>query len=501
MNHYVEHILTFNEDYKNDDDLGAFVSYFDKKIKKLNKNHDASMDNSVVNYYNEKLKKYKGLFKKTYHIEYEEYQKISDYFTKKSKILLCAPSNYPVFNLRNKLEYYGLKAIQVIAISKEEEYKDYPGTLRFETDKVLSEDTKYLETVSELENEERKPDPNTNLIEKLKRNLNNIKLSVQEEIISKYNIVCCTCITSSIRPLLHFKFEFVIVDEATQALEPEIVMSVLKGAKHLVLAGDRHQLGSIISSSRAKNLGLDNSMIERFEDISVPYTMLSTQYRMDPIISEFSNATFYNNRIENFYDSYNFYDFCFPDPVEGPIFFYNVHSNEEISGSGSSYVNRYEAKAIVSLINYFQENDIPSNEVGVITFYDGQRGFLEEYLDLNLDRKYYKDIEVMSVDASQGREKSFIILSCVRSNENIGVGFLNEYRRLNVAMTRAKYGLVVCGNAGTLLKDPLWTDLLKFFDDDELVYSGELHNLEKENLRIESSYRIHNNRKRRYKDD
>ena len=69
-----------------------------------------------------------------------------------------------------------------------------------------------------------------------------------------------------------------------------------------------------------------------------------------------------------------------------------------------------------------------------------------------LNTKLYQEVEIASVDAFQGREKDIIIISCVRSNEHQGIGFLSDPRRLNVALTRAKYAIIVVGNPRILCK-------------------------------------------------
>jgi regulator of nonsense transcripts 1 len=86
-----------------------------------------------------------------------------------------------------------------------------------------------------------------------------------------------------------------------------------------------------------------------------------------------------------------------------------------------------------------------------------------------LFKDLYTGVEVASVDAFQGREKDYIVLSCVRSNEHIGIGFLTDARRLNVALTRAKYGLVIIGNARLLSRFPLWRQLLAHFESKGLL--------------------------------
>ena len=89
-----------------------------------------------------------------------------------------------------------------------------------------------------------------------------------------------------------------------------------------------------------------------------------------------------------------------------------------------------------------------------------------------LRQQLYAEIEVASVDSFQGREKDFIILSCVRSNDKAGIGFLNDPRRLNVAMTRARNGLVIVGNPKVLSRQPLFHDLLRHFRENECLVEG-----------------------------
>lgn len=92
------------------------------------------------------------------------------------------------------------------------------------------------------------------------------------------------------------------------------------------------------------------------------------------------------------------------------------------------------------VVTRFLQCGVGPSSLGVITPYEGQRAHVTAVMLRNgtLRQEVYRDIEVSSVDAFQGREKDFIILSCVRSNEHQGIGFLSDPRRLNVALTRAK---------------------------------------------------------------
>ena len=152
---------------------------------------------------------------------------------------------------------------------------------------------------------------------------------------------------------------------------------------------------------------------------------------------------------------------------------------EEISSSGTSYLNRTEAANVEKVVTRLLKSKVPPDSIGIITPYEGQRAYVVQYMQFNgsMQQKLYQELEVASVDAFQGREKDFIILSCVRANEHQGIGFLNDPRRLNVALTRAKFGVIIIGNAKVLSRQPLWHKLLKDSQDQGLLVEGPLNNL------------------------
>merc|ERR1712176_1660894 len=172
-------------------------------------------------------------------------------------------------------------------------------------------------------------------------------------------------------------------------------------------------------------------------------------------------------------------DFNWPVPSK-PMFFYSISGMEEISASGTSYLNRTEASYVEKVVTHLLRLGVTPAQIGVITPYDGQKKYVQEYMRRAgpLATTLYEAIEVASVDAFQGREKDFILVSCVRSSETQGIGFLSDPRRLNVALTRARLGIVLLGNPRVLGKNPLWAALLLHFKEYDCLVEGPLNNLQ-----------------------
>merc|ERR1719482_1347598 len=102
--------------------------------------------------------------------------------------------------------------------------------------------------------------------------------------------------------------------------------------------------------------------------------------------------------------------------------------------------------------------------IGIVTPYAAQKALIEGLLRSEgfVDANQKLLVETNSIDGFQGREKDVIIFSAVRSNEAGSVGFLHDWRRINVILTRARRGLIVIGNRETLQCDIYWGNWLKW---------------------------------------
>lgn len=142
---------------------------------------------------------------------------------------------------------------------------------------------------------------------------------------------------------------------------------------------------------------------------------------MHPALSQFPSSVFYEGSLQNGVNPSDRSASGFNWPVpDKPMFFYKCHGQEEIASSGTSYLNRAEAAVVEKITTRLLKAGVKPEQIGIITPYEGQRSYLVQFMQFNgpLHTKLYQDVEVASVDAFQGREKDYIILSCVRANEH-----------------------------------------------------------------------------------
>lgn len=237
------------------------------------------------------------------------------------------------------------------------------------------------------------------------------------------------------------------------------------------IIGDHKQLAPIITSEEAGRQGLSMSLFERLIETSkVPSVMLDVQYRMHPDLSEIPNSIFYNSQLVDgcrsstgtLLSGYTPPHSSFIRKDSALAFVNHEHSETR---DGESTLNEGEAQVIMAMIaDLFKKNeDIKGGDIGIVSPYVAQT--LELLQLINRDyywRRHFEgilgpdrvhelgDIEVKTVDGFEGREKQVIILSLTRSNERGFIGFLDDPRRANVGLTRAKRCLMVVGNARTL---------------------------------------------------
>lgn len=268
---------------------------------------------------------------------------------------------------------------------------------------------------------------------------------ITDELLSKHKIIASTNATSGCDLLNEMHFDWGIIDEAAQASLPSAMIPIIK-CNRFVLIGDHFQLPPVVLNREAKELKLDRSLMDYLVE-EYPYFLskLSVQYRMHYKINNLVSGMFYRGELIPHKSVAN------RTVLDGPIIETKTVLGEEMMQKDSkSLYNLEEIEAVKLEVENLFERGIKPDQIAIISPYKAQAKRLQKEL---------KDIEVDTVDAFQGREKDVVIISFVRSNDQNIMGFLTDFRRLNVSISRAKSKLILIGNLPMLRHHAMYNKL------------------------------------------
>ncbi|MFT5166827.1 MAG: ATP-dependent RNA/DNA helicase IGHMBP2 [Saprospiraceae bacterium] len=398
-------------------------------------------------------------------------------------ILVTAPSNTAVDLLTERIANEGLRVVRIGNISRVDE-----NLIMHTVDAQLAAhpESKNIKKVkiqaAELRRSARKFkrkfgfEERNNRKELLKEAkelsswANHLEERLIDQILSSANVITATLVGASSNILKKIKFKTVIIDEAAQALEPASWIPIIRSSR-VILAGDPLQLPPTIKSFKAKSQGLGKTLIEKGIERLPNISLLKLQYRMNETIMGFSNQQFYNNVL--------LADTSVAKRQIGdtsPLVFIDTAGcsfDEVISPNTQSKHNPDEfnilREHLYQLAAYFKNEEYP--EIAIISPYREQVIYIKQNIAED-ELLSPLPIRVGTIDGFQGQESDIVYISLVRSNGEGEIGFLKDYRRMNVAMTRAKRKLVIIGDSATIGGDNFYAAFLDYCDKHGLYQSA-----------------------------
>ncbi len=288
------------------------------------------------------------------------------------------------------------------------------------------------------------------------------------EILHGAQVIACTLVNASHPVLDQLTFRTVVVDEAAQALQPACWIAVSK-ARRVILAGDPYQLPPTVKSVKAQKGGFGITLLEKCLEHIPQVNFLDVQYRMNEAIMQFSNQQFYGGQLRADSSVVN-WELGLPDlrPVQfidtagcGFAEAMNTETGSKFN-EGEVFIFR---EHFLQLTTALSTQNLPLPSIAVISPYRAQCSHLKETLEEDdSTNAYLSHLDINTIDAFQGQERDVVYLLLVRSNEKSEIGFLSDYRRMNVAMTRARKLLVVIGDSATIGNDGFYADFLTYVD-------------------------------------
>jgi ATP-dependent RNA/DNA helicase IGHMBP2 len=285
-------------------------------------------------------------------------------------------------------------------------------------------------------------------VKSIRKEIRDLQKHFEDSLYEKSPIILGTPIALYDATFKENEFDVLIVDEAGQCLEP-LIWVVLPFAKRYVLAGDPFQLPPTVISEEAQRKGLAASLLERLMTNQFPSHLLTVQYRMKAVIAEFSNRYFYEGKLQSLEQLSD----------NEHLFFYDTAGADYTEQEDEQSASLYNKEELYFIRRLIQQESIDASKTVFITPYNGQLSQARELLaDIPFQR-------MSTIDSFQGQEAETVILSLVRSNPDQKIGFLSDYRRINVALTRAQQKLYIIGDSATIGSDDFYAQLLDFLEE------------------------------------
>ncbi|KAJ3203152.1 hypothetical protein HDU82_006807 [Entophlyctis luteolus] len=396
------------------------------------------------------------------------------------RVLLCGPSNISVDTLAARLAPHSSpNGVQMSRIGhpsrvRREEVLSYVLDVRVRSsdegsiaNDVRKEMDACLAKVSKTKRAAERRALYEN-IKQLRQELRSREKKIVRDVLMSSNVVVSTLSGCASSVMESEVFDAVVIDESSQAIEAESWIAILKAKSRVFLAGDHLQLAPTVKSAKGPKKSTMNSSgiptsleCTLFDRILALYgdsakTMLRVQYRMNETIMRFPSDFLYEKKLIA-HDSVKNHLLSDLPGVEATdettsaftlldtsLGGYSEHEPDvdptNKNASATSLQNTGEARLVTAHVSKLLAAGVPATAITVITPYAAQAQLLRRMLAAP---EFPADVEVGTVDAFQGGECEAVIVSLVRSNDRGEIGFLADWRRLNVAITRARRHLCV----------------------------------------------------------
>lgn len=393
---------------------------------------------------------------------------------RENQVLVCAQSNMAVDWISEKLVDRGVSVLRIGNPSRvNDKMLSFTYERRFESHPDYPQLWSMRKAIRELYARMRKGTDREAIRQKinsLKDRATELEIRINESLFAEARVIACTLVGSANRLLMGQKFGTLFIDEAAQALEPACWIAIRK-ADRVILAGDHCQLPPTVKAPEALRAGLGHTLMQTIvKNKPETVSLLKLQYRMNDEIMRFSSEWFYGGMLQSAPEVKYRSILDFDTPIEW-INTEGMDCNEEFVGENYGRINKSEAElSIAQLKDYitkigrerFLEERI---DVGLISPYKAQVQYLRRLVRNDAFFKPYRQaITINTVDGFQGQERDVILISLVRANEEGQIGFLNDLRRMNVAITRARMKLIILGDASTLTKHAFYKKLYGYIE-------------------------------------